>query len=350
MKSVEEKGKLRQRWHNQAPRSRKDTRRIVTTLLGAVISLAVVAYLVEGLDWQTMHRTFVNLDWTWLLMAWLIFTLNYILRTIRFRILLSKKVPFLSLFPIASLHGMLNYLLPSKSGEISFPLLLNHRLQVPLAESTATLVTARFFDFATIAFFLPIVLLAFQQYLPLEMIYVSLAFCGLFYVLLAGVLYFLKRPRISCVGGNWEGVLGRLKAAWLKMVEYLRSIDQRGQYWRLWLITIGIWLCVYTNLYLILLSIGYNLSYAQVIVVNIITVPTALLPFRGFANMGTHEVSWVAALMLFGKTREMSLSIAVSSHVILLLFVSLMGLVGLIISVLTRIGIENLTIIPKDVT
>ena len=338
MKSVEEKGKLRQRWHNQTPRSRKDIWRIVMTLLGAVISLAVVAYLVEGLDWQTMHRTFVNLDWTWLLMAWLIFTLNYILRTIRFRILLSKKVSFLSLFPIASLHGMLNYLLPSKSGEISFPLLLKRYRQVPMKESTAVLLTARVFDFLSISFFLSIVLIVYWTHLPTSMIYASLIFCGLVFSL-SGTFFWLLQRQQRGASTKIESLplaksLNRLINVWMDLVGELRAIYKRKQILSVSLLTVGIWLCVYTNLYLILLSLGHRLNYFQVIVISLVTVPISLLPIRGFANLGTHEASWIPAFMLFGETDQSALAIAVSSHAILLVFILLLGLSSIIVLVL----------------
>ena len=231
---------------------------------------------------------------------------------------------------------MFLYLLPAKSGELSYPLLLNRRLQVSLVESTATLITARFFDFATIALFLPLVLAALWERLPTGMIVASLIFCGLVYVAVGGLLWFLRHrePGEEPTYHEQEARhrwLGRLILAQRNLVKGLRLIDQRGQYLRLVFLTTGIWLCVYANFYFIVLSMGYRLSYFEVIVVSIIMVPLTLLPIQGIANLGTHEAGWVAALALFGEPPEIALAIAVGSHTILLVFVLLLGGLGLIL-------------------
>jgi uncharacterized membrane protein YbhN (UPF0104 family) len=75
------------------------------------------------------------------------------------------------------------------------------------------------------------------------------------------------------------------------------------------------------------------------IVVSIIMVPMTLLPFQGFANLGTHEIGWAAAFALFGYPETTALNIAVSSHIVLLLFVLLLGSLGVIL--LSRKATEN---------
>jgi uncharacterized membrane protein YbhN (UPF0104 family) len=74
----------------------------------------------------------------------------------------------------------------------------------------------------------------------------------------------------------------------------------------------------------------YSSSYLQIVAVSIIMVPLTLLPLQGFANIGTHEVGWVAAFSLFGQPQEVSLAIATSSHIILLLFMLVIGTLGLV--------------------
>ena len=122
----------------------------------------------------------------------------------------------------------------------------------------------------------------------------------------------------------------------VNLLTNLRKIDQRRQYWRLWLITIGIWLLVYTNFYMIVLSMGYQFSYFQMIVVSILMVPMTLLPFQGFANLGTHEIGWVTAFSIFGHNISTSLAIAVSSHIIMLFFVLTLGLIGILLLKMVR--------------
>jgi len=60
-------------------------------------------------------------------------------------------------------------------------------------------------------------------------------------------------------------------------------------------------------------------------------VPLTLLPFQGFANLGTHEIGWVAAFSIFGQDSGSSLAIAVGSHIIMLLFVLILGFLGVLL-------------------
>lgn len=301
--------------------------------LSFIFSFAVIIYVIVELDWQIVYEMFVNLDKKWLLLAWLIFMLNYMLRTYRFQLLINlPHVPFQKLLSVTSLYGMFNYLMPAKSGEFSFLFLLNRHLNISVGEGTATLATARFFDFATIALFLPVVLIVFWEDLPLEIIYISFVFCIVVYLSGGMILQFLRSGKAMKPSQIESGWLGKLQKIWHDLVQGLQLIDQRGQYGKLWISTIGIWLCVYINFYFIVLSMDYYLTFFQMVVVSIIMVPLTLLPFQGVANLGTHEIGWVIAFSLFGYTQDIALSIAVGSHMILLLFVLVLGGLGLTLS------------------
>jgi uncharacterized protein (TIRG00374 family) len=108
----------------------------------------------------------------------------------------------------------------------------------------------------------------------------------------------------------------------------LREIDRRGKYWTLTLVTLAIWLCVQANFYLIVLALGYPITFFEIIVVSVIMVPMTLLPLQGFANLGTHEIGWTVAFSLFGYGQETAFSLAISTHIIMLIFVLMLGLIG----------------------
>ncbi|MCI0395883.1 MAG: flippase-like domain-containing protein [Chloroflexi bacterium] len=316
-------------------------RRRVTTILSVALSLAVVLYVVGKLDWQSVGQIFRSLRWGWLGAALVVFIVNYVLRTLRFQALIyTQRMPFRQLMGVTSLYGMYNYLLPAKSGEFSYLYLLNRHWRLSLTEGTTTLFVARFFDFAAIALFLPAVLLVFWQRLPAWMVIASVIFCLFMYLATGLGMWFLRRhppPAASSAqpANRW---LARLVRYGRVLTDGLRLIDQRRRYWSLLFLTIGIWLCVYTNLYLIVLSIGYRLNYLQIIVISIVMVPMTLLPFQGFANLGTHEVGWVVAFTLFGYSEQVALSIAIGSHVVLLLFALILGGSGLVLTSVPALG------------
>ena len=304
-------------------------RRTVFSVLSLVFTLLVFAYVALHLNWTLALAHLSAAHPGWLAAAFAFFILNYFLRTLRFHLLIhDPRVLLRRLMGVTSLYGMFNYLLPAKSGELTYVLLLNRCLRVGLADSTATLVTARFFDFGVVALCLPFVLAVFFDQLPDWLIQSSIVYCVL--VALAGglVVVWLRTGRFRTTD---ESTKNKLRRAVSKLVDGLRTIDDRRQYWPLWLLSLLIWGCVYTNLYLIVLSIGFAPTLVQMIVVSIILVPLTLLPVQGLANVGTHEVGWVAAYSLFGYSPELALAIAVTTHVVLFVFVLLLGALGSIL-------------------
>lgn len=299
-------------------------------LLGAAFSLAVIAYVLATLDWQRMAATFRQINLLYVGLGFLVYLLNYVLRTLRFQALLDlKSARFQDLLGITQLYGMYLYLMPAKSGELSYPLLLKSRLGISLGSSAATLIAARFFDFAAIALLLPLALLAYWSQTPSWVRVSALTFSGLVLIVGVAALWWLGRsPYREAAAPQSPGVFNRLLAGLLSTAGHMRVIHARGRYGRLWALTLGVWLCVQTNFYLITLGLGVQLSFFQVVVISLIMVPLTLLPLQGFANLGTHEIGWVAAFRVFAMPQDTALNLAVGTHFILLVFILLLGGIG----------------------
>lgn len=300
----------------------------ISLLLSILFSLGVIIYVLYSLDWISVRNTLSQLSLGWLGLALLTYALNYVFRTLRFQVLLTtEEVSFWQLYAVTSLYGMYNYLLPAKSGEITFVALAKNRLNISLTLGASSLIFVRFFDFATIALFLPFVLVANLKTLPLWLVCASLIyimaiiFVGLF------LYFFLQReyaPKIN--PSTWRAKLDNLV---LGFQEAAKDVLLQKKYIPLFLYTVFIWLCIYTNFYLLTLSLGYRFDYFQVVVISIIMIPMTLLPIQGFANLGTHEVGWITAFAIFNQPEQLGVTMAFSSHVLLLLFVLVLGALGL---------------------
>ncbi|MGE5251526.1 MAG: lysylphosphatidylglycerol synthase transmembrane domain-containing protein, partial [Bacteroidota bacterium] len=300
----------------------------VSLVLAVVLSVGTILYVFYKLDWTSIEKTLAGAHWGWLGLALLVYILNYILRGLRLQIINPvENVSFVDLVAVNGLYGMYNYLLPAKTGELSYIVLVNRRLKLSLVESTASLLVTRYLDFASIAIILPFVLIYYYRTLPAWLLYSSIAFCAVVLALTVGLYWFVRprpeRPAGSAAPrGKWQARIWKVLA---ELQKGMAAVYQRGEQWRLLILTIFIWLCINANFYLIVLSLGYRLNYFQIIVISIIMIPMTLLPFQGFANLGTHEIGWVAAFSIFGQPEQVALNVAFSSHVILLLFVLILG-------------------------
>lgn len=297
---------------------------LASMILTAVV-LVVVGY---SLDWSYALRTLHRIDFGWLVWALVVFAINYWLRSIRFRMLLNRGPGGNSeLLAVTMLHGLFNYLLPAKSGEFSYLVLAKRHLEVPLPESTATLITARFFDFGVIALLLPVAVHQFYHEMPRWLILSSAAYCA---VVLAAAVLLVSYLRTSEgeAPRPGRGLTARARNAVNAVLDSLRTIDQRRLYLRLWIVTSAIWVCVLLNYYFITASLGFEPSFSQMAVISIILIPLTLIPVQGIANLGTHEAAWVAAFTMFGYSLESALTIAVTSHVVMFAMFVVLGIAG----------------------
>lgn len=309
-------------------------------LLSTLVSLAVVALVATQLDLRQLTEVLGRVSPRWLGAAGAVYLLNYILRTLRFRLLIpDRRLRFWPLFSVTALYGMFLYLMPAKTGEISLLALLKARAKVDVPDSAATLVVARFFDFFSIALFLPLVLLAFWHLLPPAVSCSALAFLGA--VALAATGYFLWLRRWSpatppTADGPVEGWRMRARRWLHRVAARLATLSHLPGQGRLLGLTVLIWLAVYTNFYLLAGSLGYWLEFGQVVVLSLLMVPLTLFPLQGVANLGAHEAGWVAALTIFGYSSDEALVVAAGSHVILLALVLLLGALGQVVGWLSR--------------
>ncbi|MEW6240182.1 MAG: lysylphosphatidylglycerol synthase transmembrane domain-containing protein [Chloroflexota bacterium] len=300
-------------------------------VLSVILTILLVVYIVLNLDWDILQSAFANLRAAWLALALSVYFVNIALRALRFKNLVySRTVTARELLPIVSLHNMFMYLMPAKSGDISFIFLSRGRLKTSLAEGTATLLAARFYDFVVVALLLASALLLTGGRIPAFVFQASLAFCILVFVGAAGILLFLRSPLSSRKIETKNRFASRVLAAWSRFVAGLREIQSREGHTRIGLLTLGIWLCQYMVTYSIARSLGYEISFYHISIIMLVMVPLTLLPLQGFANIGTHELGWTSAFLIFGYSYDASLAIAVGSHFFLLAFVLFYGTLSLI--------------------
>ena len=311
-------------------------------VLSVLFSLVVIAYVFYQLDWRVVRLTFAGLNWGWVVLAFVVYILNYILRTLRLQIILPlENAPFFQLLGLTGLYGMYNYLLPVGSGEITLVALLNYRLKIPVVDGLASLIATRYLDFSTIALMLPAVLIVNWKILPPWIVYTSLVFCALVLMVNLYLVYFFQKDPMFSLGIFHLQVLwiARLKEFLIRLRDGLVRVYQKKKHFHLLFLTLAVWICVYTNYYLVVISLGYQITYFQIVVVSIIMIPMTLLPIQGLANFGTHEIGWVIAFSIFGQQKDIALSIAFSSHILLLFFVLLLGACSYLIGFMTNTSV-----------
>jgi uncharacterized membrane protein YbhN (UPF0104 family) len=293
-----------------------------------LLSVVVLLLIATQVDLRAVFDVLRRAVLPWLLLSLIVYLLSYVLRTVRIAWLLEpRRFSAPALFSAVGLYGVFVYLMPARTGEATLPVLLKARMNVPLAESTAALLVARFFDFLSVTLSLPFVLLALRQRLPIEVVYTSIGF--LVVMALAAGVYFLWLGRRS-ISADESGAATGL---WARAVRWLRQLlvqlgrqARNGGQVRLLLISLAVWLCIYLDFYLIAGALGQWLEFAQIIVLAALLVPLTVSPLQGVAGLGAYEAGWVLAFAIFGQPTAQGLLLAVGSHAVLVVFTLLLAL------------------------
>jgi hypothetical protein len=129
--------------------------------LGILISLAgfYLAFRNVPLDSLVVYAR--SVDYRWTLPALIVLALNYLLRSLRWQLMLRPigRIPLSAAYHSIIVSFMINCILPGRMGEMARPLILKKKNGLAITSSLATLAAERLLDLATL---LALLLLALQ--------------------------------------------------------------------------------------------------------------------------------------------------------------------------------------------
>ena len=254
--------------------------------------------------WKTILAPWKTLSPSAIIIAILLFLLSYQIRTWRLYdyFLPHTKGNWLAALRLMLLHNILNNLLPARTGEVSFPLLMKRYFAVDYSHSVPALLWFRLLDLHTL---LSVGALAWiftksLNYIPL------LAF----WLLLPLIFYYLK-------------TILRQKIPHAVVIKVLDGLPQSyGAFWRHYLLT---WLNWSVKLAVLAWLLGRFLHtdiaylFSSVITGEL----SSVLPFHAPAGVGTYETGMVAPLLAITDINTATKA-AINVH-LFMLFSSIIG-------------------------
>jgi len=275
------------------------------------IILALVIGSVFIKQWPQLVKVFEEVNIWWVIGGLCSYFINYCLRGCRIKTISNVN---LHLFPdavhVACLHGLITYLLPLRTGDLSLPVILKSVAKIDIRAGSKILLTIRMLDISILGF-LTLLAAIFSHVVIgffVKILWISI---GLGMIFAPAVLKCFSKYgqllRISFV--TKISKFGNLRPIGLK------EIFQ----------TFGIWFAVGCSLFCTVRAIGLPLNPLDIWFIVTIQLPMQLMPVQGIANSGNHEGGWIAALLLLGYTASEGLKIALASHTILLFYVILLS-------------------------
>ncbi len=135
-------------------------KRLFSLIIGILISGIALYFAFRNVPSTELIEYIVTINYSWVIPAVLVTITGFILRVLRWQIILSAstKLSFMRVFHPLMIGFMLNLILPGRAGEIARPLILKQKEGLPFATGLATIAAERLFDLVVLIILLTVVL------------------------------------------------------------------------------------------------------------------------------------------------------------------------------------------------
>jgi hypothetical protein len=297
-------------------------RRLASTALAIAVSAAVLWWLLDDGIGASFIEAASEASLPPLVFGGAIAIAIQIVRAWRFEILTSGEPtpPSWAMVVIASRLILLNFLLPFKLGELSFPLMMKRAYGAPFAKGAGILIVCRLLDLGAVV---AIMLLAAAWLIDSQAhgfspwILAGLGLIALLGPLLAADLL----PRLRRLTEPWPR-LHQMADQLSFGAAMMRPAGLRGLTAAL---TLSIWLGHALIAYLAASAIAAGLSFLSMAMASAASNLAFALPISGAAGLGPPQAAWAATLRLQGVAWPPAIASALLCHGVLLITLSAWG-------------------------
>lgn len=314
------------------PRKYIDLRKYVKFILLFLFAALIVWFFGRNLNWQEVSQSLRQANGWYLGYAAAIISFGYLLRAIRWRVLLEPITPvsLKELFATTTV-GFAAIFLIGRAGEIVRPMWLPMR--DPRVRPSAALVTLgleRIFDLAALACFFAVNLIWFEPPPGRETQFEYLATVG--YVLLGAVAVgfaaLVVYQRISSRVISWTSrvtnksfIPKRLRLIFLSILEKLSGALEILKDWREMLLvsfwSFMVWFAISVPTWLVLQAFDLPFSFSDSIVIMGIAAVSSVVPTPGGAAGAFHTATAASLVFLKPDLRhEDAAAVSIAMHLV----------------------------------
>jgi uncharacterized protein (TIRG00374 family) len=304
-------------------------------VIGLLLTVVFLFLALQRVDLAGFVDELRRVNYIWLLPSAVCTLLGYVLRTVRWRVILSgaARAPLTTLFPVLIMVFATNNLLPGRLGEFWRAYLLGRKRNVSKTFALASVVVERVFDGLTLIALLAIVSMAIQ--LPDKGREIELLASVVFLGATLGVVVLLWKPGLVRI--PLRLALRPLPTAWTgwgeerfeAFVEGLAPLRRPQVLIGAAALSAGVWLLEGASY--VLLSRGVNLNLPSnlelpALGLVLVTINLGIMVPSGPGYVGTQEFFGTTALGVVGANPQAALALVVVSHAVQYMLVTALGL------------------------
>lgn len=313
-------------------------------LIGILVSTFLIIVLLSMVDIPKTIQAFSLMDTGYIVFILPIFLISFIIRALRWRILLNK--PDLKVYSLLSsiLIGFsLNCILPARAGELYRAYFFGKKENLKKTKVFTSVILERVFDGITLFLILCLAIYIFSPGVLFSQIACSAGalFLGCFTMLLifakvqesgnrrekvkiflSGLLIFL--PVSLQTGAQTQ--LNKVFSLLNIFLEELKMLNSHLSLFSTVFYSLIVWLAEGLTMLLVIKSFGIEISLLGALLVLSVTAFSTLIP-AGPAGIGTYQWGYVVALGVFGVDKETGLAISITNQLLAIFLVLTAGAV-----------------------
>ena len=311
-----------------------DKKWLINIIIGVSISLVLVWLLLRQINLNLILTSIKSISISVLATAFMLYIVSNIFRAQRFRIISSKKYSLKYFFDVTSVLNMMNVLLPSRMGELSYLYLLK-KSGTKVTEGIASLFLARIFDFIALStiFLVTVLFITRNRLIQSIMLIIGLILLSFTILFITFIIYENKFIIIikHIAKKLYLDKNNTAKIVFKKIFEVTQSLHaakSKKAVLQIMLYTYLIWLSYYLISYLILRSAGFHISIITLSIGLTLSVLSSIIPISGIAGFGTYEAYWTIIFISLGVEKEAAITFGFVNHIINLLYVVVIGIIS----------------------
>jgi uncharacterized membrane protein YbhN (UPF0104 family) len=288
------------------------------------LSLVLTLLATAGLVWlflrvaspEDIFDLFRNISLKYLFFAFLFYLLVFWARTMRlhqFRRLRAK--PISDLLPAVAFHSFMNFILPSRSGELTLIYFLRRFSHVDVGSGTGFLLVSRLYDLIAMTVFF---LVSFFAISPenLGVLQGRIQWIAAFFLVLLMLIALLAGTIATWImdmleahhsaGGRLSGRVMDKAMQWGRGVQTVFSESRQiSLSVRLFVWSLVVWLGLNGIFWALMSGMGFgSIKVGPIIIAATLAALTSVLPLTILGNWGTLQVGWTAGFVWAGLSIE----------------------------------------------
>ncbi len=213
---------------------------------------------------------------------------------------------FLRCFKLTLQHNLLNNLLPMRTGEISFPVLMSRYFQISMLRSVPALLWFRLLDLHTVGALALLIVNPFPRHTLLVILMLAA------WMTLPALAFWGSNRLKSVLETRAQNRVGSL------LLKVMHGMPQESiAFRRTWVWTLATW-AVKLGVFAWVLRLFVEIPWSGALLGAVLGDLTSILPVHNIGGAGTYEAGVVAGMLPFGVGASAALAAAINLHLFLL--------------------------------